>query len=199
LSNTISNSIDIKNKDELSQLYLDLTQKLFILENEKVRLKSLQGNHSVSKTDLSAINDDFEHAKEKVNFANEQISNLRQKIENEKNIIDSKIISNDGLMTNIMKTVDKNKYMLILISIFICAVVLIPTQIEIFFTAGLYEHLIEYNNHINLAKRGIAAETNRIFVDGQIHYQPKYLYPEEILRQKKTDLNHDLLDNIKNI
>ena len=77
--------------------------------------------------------------------------------------------------------------------------VLVPTQIELFFTAGLYEYLIEYNNHVKLAGRGIAIETNRIFVDRQIHYQPKYLYPEEMLRQNKIDLNTNLRDDIKKI
>lgn len=188
LISNIYKTIDTKNEDALFALYAELTQKLQTQIGAQARLQTYLKNQS--SPEFEAVNSAAQETSESVTQTQEKILALRQKIATEKQAVEATIHAHDGLMTNIKKAVEKNKIMVFLMSIFICMTLTATTLFEAFFSPGLYEYLVEYNNHVTLASHGITTESKKIFIDSQAFAQPQYALPEELLREQKIQLAH---------
>ena len=200
LIDNIYKAIDTKNEVELAGLYAELTQKLQTQQGAALRLETYQNfraDPNVSETVQAAADQAVESASQ----TREKISALRKKIEEAKKDIESTIHANDGLMTNIKKAIEKNKIMMVMVSVFICMTLIATTLFEAFFSPGLYEYLVEYNNHVTLAAHGVTTASRKIFISSEAIAQPQYSYPEEILREQKiklSQLSQDDFEGVKN-
>ena len=200
LINNIYKTIDTKHEAELVGLYAELTQKLQTQQAATLRLETYQGYRTASK-ETDEVKAAAGAAADSANQSREKIIALREKIEEDKKDIESTIHANDGLMTNIKKAVEKNKIMLVLMSVFICMTLIATTLFEAFFSPGLYEYLIEYNNHLTLASHGITTSSKKIFIGSEAVTQPQYAYPEELLREQKIKIakqSEDDMQAVKN-
>jgi hypothetical protein len=187
LISNIYKTIDTKHEAELTGLYAELTQRLQSQQVAVLRLETYQ-SFRADPNAAEAVQAAANEAADSANQIREKIGALRKKIEEAKKDIESTIHANDGLMTNIKKAIEKNKIMMVLMSVFICMTLIATTLFEAFFSPGLYEYLVEYNNHVTLASHGVTTASKKIFITSESVAQPHYSYPEELLREQKRKM-----------
>lgn len=182
--NDIQLGIDKKYHSELEQLYLTIavTSKNFLDSSD--RLNRIEKLNNISETTLNDAKNNVEESNLKLSEAKEKVQNLREKITKEKQDVENFIKNNDGLITNLQKALFQNKYLVILITLFICITLIFPSIYQAYYVPGIYDFLVEYHNHIILAKKGILPHANSIFIKENEVKVAYNTLPEELLREQ---------------
>ena len=186
--NTIKENIDKKYQVKLDKQYHYLTINLY---KQKYLNQALENKLKIKNYPDSSIND-LRNENEKINETvleiQSEIDALREEINKEKIKYEEVIRYNDGLITNIQKAIEKNKKLLILISIFICLILVFPSLFQALYIPGIYDFLVEYKNHQFLSGYGILPNSRTVFIKAEPVHIPYYTLPEELLREKKLEL-----------
>lgn len=186
--NDIQLGIDKKYHTELNQLYSIIATASKSYYDFNDRLIQTEKLKNVSEIYISAIKIDVEEANQKLQDAKEKVKKLREKITKEKQDVENFIKNNDGLITNLQKALFQNKYLVILITLFICIILIFPSIYQAYYVPGIYDFLVEYHNHISLAKRGILPHANSVFIKEDEVKVAYYTLPQELLRKNIKEL-----------
>jgi len=185
----LNQSIDKKYNVELLKLYKNL---IVIDAKNNANQSQLQDLQSVSLN----VQDQVIQLQEKSTQLNEnseaiktQISTLREKINFEKEQLKISIQNDDGLIKNIEKAYAKNSKLMLLICIFICLILVFPSLYQALYIPGIYDYLVEYENHETLSNHGVLPKSRNVFIGTEPVHIPYYTFPEELLREKKLELH----------
>jgi hypothetical protein len=92
------------------------------------------------------------------------------------------------LIKNIQKAYAKNGKLMLLICIFICLILVFPSLYQALYIPGIYDYLVEYENHETLSNHGVLPESKNVFIGIEPVHIPYYTFAEELLREKKIEL-----------
>ncbi len=181
-------SIDQKYNAQLVNLYKNL---IVIDAKINTNQSQLQDLHSVTlnvQNQLSQLQNESSQLKEDSEAIKIEISTLREKINLEKEKLKITIQNDDGLIKNIQKAYAKNSKLMFLICIFICLILVFPSLYQALYIPGIYDYLVEYENHEILSNQGVLPESRNVFIGAEQVHIPYYTLPEELLREKKLEL-----------
>jgi len=184
----LNQSIDKKYNVELLKLYKNL---IVIDAKNNTNQSQLQDLQSVSlnvQDQVTQLQEESTQLNENSEAIKTQISTLREKINFEKEQLKIAIQNDDGLIKNIQKAYAKNSKLMLLICIFICLILVFPSLYQALYIPGIYDYLVEYENHETLSKHGVLPESRNVFIGTEPVHIPYYTYPEELLREKKLEL-----------
>ena len=185
---TLEESIDIPFEEQLLTYYQDLTLALEKIDASSKNAEKYQKTPNVPKDKLDALKSEQQTDLDAAQKIQDQISAIRQEIYEKKKQAQSDIRTNDGLITNLEKALEKNRRIVILFSIFICLILVFPSLFQALYIPGIYDYLVEYTNHLSLTKFGILPESKKIFIGNEHVHIPYYTFPEELMRQQKLDI-----------
>jgi len=184
----LNQSIDKKYNVELLKLYKNL---IVIDAKNNTNQSQLQDLQSVSlnvQDQVTQLQEESTQLNENSEAIKTQISTLREKINFEKEQLKIAIQNDDGLIKNIQKAYAKNSKLMLLICIFICLILVFPSLYQALYIPGIYDYLVEYENHETLSNHGVLPESRNVFIGTEPVHIPYYTFPEELLREKKLEL-----------
>jgi hypothetical protein len=187
--NVIESGIDKKYESELEKIYIDIASSARNANIANERLSRIEKLKATSEKTLNEAKANSEDLDNKLSDAKNKAVEIRKKITQEKIDIENFIKANDGLITNLQKALSQHKYLIMLITVFICLILIFPSIYQSYYIPGIYDHLVEYKNHIVLAKHGVLPHAHSIFIKENEVKVPYNTLPEEILREKIKDLN----------
>jgi len=184
----LKQNIDRKYSTQLLNLYKELIVIEAKIQTNQSQIQDYQKLSPNLQSDLPKIQDESNNLQVDSEAVKTQITTLRTQINIEKERINQSIESSNGLVKNIQKAFSKNSKLLLLISLFICIVLVFPSLYQALYIPGIYDYLVEYDNHKILSKHGILPESRNIFIGTEPVHIPYYTFPEELLREKKLEL-----------
>ena len=179
----IQNSIDRANRESLDALYHSKVQA-------QIKLRKIQDYKKISSKTDNPTESELQMAESDLTAIDNKISSLRSQLVDQKSSIQEIITANDGLITNLQKALYQNKYLVFLITLFVAIIMTLPSILIAHYIPGIYEYLIEYTNHVNLAGKGIIPNQATIFVDSNASPVTRFTSAEVMLHEKIYELKH---------
>jgi len=184
----LNQSIDKKYNDELLKLYKNLIVIDAKIYTNQSQLQDLQSVSLNVQDQVNQLQEESTQLTDNSEAIQTQISTLREKINFEKEQLKITIQNDDGLIKNIQKAYAKNGKLMLLICIFICLILVFPSLYQALYIPGIYDYLVEYENHETLSNHGVLPESKNVFIGIEPVHIPYYTFAEELLREKKIEL-----------
>jgi hypothetical protein len=186
---TLEEGVDQKYQKELQDIYLEIAIASNRLNIDTERVTRIEKLKQSADSPLNEAKATLEESTQRLDKAKQKAIELRENMAAEKKFIEKSVRSNDGLITNLQKALAQNKYLIILITLFICTILIFPSIYQAYYIPGIYDHLVEYKNHIVLAKHGVLPHANSIFIKTDEVKVAYNMLPEELLREEVRMLN----------
>lgn len=199
MSTKLGQSIDQKYNDQLLKLYKNLVVIEAKNNTNQTQLQDLQSVPLTMQNQVTQLQEAAALLNEDAEAIQAQISTLRNKIHFEKEQLKTAIQNDDGLIKNIQKAYAKNSKLMLLICIFICLILVFPSLYQALYIPGIYDYLVEYKNHEVLSNYGVLPESRNVFIGTESVNIPYYTLPEELLREKKLELEQLSKNDLKTI
>lgn len=182
--NQLEDGIDQKYQDQLIKGYQAIVIASNQFTNDKDRVERLSKLKNAPESQISEATTNSEQSAQKLSDVKAVVDKLRAQIKAEKMSVEQSVKANDGLITNLLKALAQNKYLIILIALFICTIIIFPSIYQAYYVPGIYDHLIEYKNHIVLARHGVLPHAHSIFIKTDEVKVAYNTLPEELLREE---------------
>lgn len=186
--NQLEQGIDEKYEARLNDAYKAIVSATNQSNYDSDRLNRLSNFKNIPELEINEAKLKADSSNQKLIEVKNAATKLRDQIKSEKSEIEKSVKATDGLITNLKKAIANNKYLVVLIALFICIILTFPSIYQAYYVPGIYDYLIEYKNHIALAKHGVLPHASSIFIKTDEVKVAFNTLPEEMLRENIKSL-----------